>query len=171
MSFNSETDISEQTIRIINDTVNNSIISFRSFILFAQMQSGKTNAFLLFSGEMIRQEKIENVIIFTGNRDNELKNQLIDEIRGSNKKQSFFDLKYTKYLMDYLNLFSGYRFSKFDAPDEARIQRGQAGVDFILNHIKNQFCSNVIPIYDNVINAIKKMVCGKKLKILIYFTL
>lgn len=106
MSFNSETDISEQTIRIINDTVDNSIISFRSFILFAQMQSGKTNAFLLFAGEMLRQEKIENVIIFTGNRDNELKNQLIDEIRGSNKKQSFFDLKYTKYLMDYLNLFS-----------------------------------------------------------------
>lgn len=106
MSFNSETDISEQTIRIINDTVDNSIISFRSFILFAQMQSGKTNAFLLFAGEMLRQEKIENVIIFTGNRDNELKNQLIDEIRGSNKKQSFFDLKYTKYLIDYLNLFS-----------------------------------------------------------------
>lgn len=105
MTFNSETDISPISINLIQEILNDFIFTYRAFILFAQMQSGKTNTFLLFAGEMLRQKKVNHVIIFTGNRENELKNQLIDEIRGSDKKRSFFNTKYVKYLLEKNNLF------------------------------------------------------------------
>lgn len=69
---------------------------------------------------------------------------------------------------NYLNLFSGYRFSKHDKPDEERIKRGNSGVEFIWNHIKDQFCSNDEQVFLNYKNAIMKMICGKKIEILIY---
>jgi hypothetical protein len=69
---------------------------------------------------------------------------------------------------NYLNLFSGYRFSKHDKPDEERIKRGNSGVEFIWNHIKDQFCSNDEQVFLNFKNAIMKMICGTKIEVLIY---
>lgn len=95
----------------------------------------------------------------------------------------WFDLYASKYILtmnnererfykedghNYLNLFNGYRFSKHDKPDEEKIKRGSVGVSFIWNHIKDQFCSNDEQVFINYKNAIMKMICGLKIKILIY---
>ena len=105
MPFNIETDISSISINLIHEILNDFIFIYRAFILFAQMQSGKTNAFLLFAGEMLRQQKVKHVVIFTGNRENELKKQLITQVRGFGEKISFFNTKYIKYLLEKHNLF------------------------------------------------------------------
>ena len=69
--------ISIQAMNAITDVMNvYKNDTSRSVILFAQMQSGKTNAFLFLAGEMLRLEKVENVVIFSGNRETELKDQL-----------------------------------------------------------------------------------------------
>ena len=47
-------------------------------LLFAQMQSGKTNTFKLVACEMLRTKKVKNVIIFSGNREIQLTAQLCD---------------------------------------------------------------------------------------------
>ena len=69
--------ISIQAMNAITDVMNvYKNYTSRSVVLFAQMQSGKTNAFLFLAGEMLRLEKVENVVIFSGNRETELKDQL-----------------------------------------------------------------------------------------------
>ena len=69
--------ISIQAMNAITDVMNvYKNDTSRSVVLFAQMQSGKTNAFLFLAGEMLRLEKVENVVIFSGNRETELKDQL-----------------------------------------------------------------------------------------------
>ena len=68
----------------------------------------------------------------------------------------------------YLNLFSGYKYDKQSTPDENRINKGNNGVQFIWNHMKDQFCSNDEVYFTNLQNAIRKMVAGHKLQILIY---
>ena len=63
-------------------------------ILLAQMQSGKTETYLLTAWEMVRKTgKIENVVIFSGNSEIYLKGQLATTLRGS-----IFQDKYEAYL-------------------------------------------------------------------------
>ena len=91
------------TIEHIN-AVNEIMTSFdnvRWAILIAQMQSGKTFTFLLLACEMIRIGIIESVVIFSGNAELDLKNQLKDKVDG--KDGEFYDA-YTEYLMDKHNI-------------------------------------------------------------------
>lgn len=69
---------------------------YRWVLLMAQMQSGKTETFLFVAAEMIRLGKIENVVIFSGNAETDLKTQLKDEVEG--KKKSKFYRKYNRHL-------------------------------------------------------------------------
>lgn len=59
---------------------NSSLIRWQ--LLLAQMQSGKTETFLFIAAEMIRLGRIERAVIFSGNAETDLKNQLIKEVRG-----------------------------------------------------------------------------------------
>ena len=61
-------------------------------ILLAQMQSGKTGTFMLVLSEMIRLGKVEYGVIFSGNREIELKEQT--------KDQDEFFKTYADYLID-----------------------------------------------------------------------
>jgi hypothetical protein len=65
-------------------------------ILIAQMQSGKTESYLLASCEAIRQKIVKNVVIFSGNAEIDLKKQLKNEIED---RGSAFYNKYRRYLM------------------------------------------------------------------------
>lgn len=66
----------------------------RWVVLLAFPQSGKTNTFLFVACEMLRLEKITNVIIMCGNADTDLKTQLIDN------KESFISNAYNAHLED-----------------------------------------------------------------------
>jgi hypothetical protein len=57
------------------------------------MQSGKTETYLLTAWEMVRAGKVENVVIFSGNSEIYLKEQLASTLRGS-----VFEDKYEAYL-------------------------------------------------------------------------
>jgi len=52
--------------------------TFRWVILLAQMQSGKSDAYLLVAAELFRLKKIKNVVILSGFQDTELKQQMKD---------------------------------------------------------------------------------------------
>ena len=52
------------------------IASVRWVLLFAQMQSGKTTTYLYIACEAIRAGIIENVVIFSGNQETDLKEQV-----------------------------------------------------------------------------------------------
>ena len=69
--------------------------------LLAQMQSGKTEAYLLVCCEMLRVGRVNEAIIFTGNSDSDLKEQLKNELEGQTSK--FWD-KYSVYLEEKLNM-------------------------------------------------------------------
>ena len=103
--------IPQTAVNAVNEMISNYSNGHRSSILFAQMQSGKTNAFLLLSGEMLRTKKIKNVVIFTGNREKELKKQLHCQIKGSESERSFFDGKYVRYL-ETINAIQGMSYSE-----------------------------------------------------------
>jgi hypothetical protein len=96
--FNPTSDISEVAIAAISETMENYASGTRASILFAQMQSGKTIAFLLLAGEMLRTKMVDNIVIFTGNREKELKKQLHTQVKGNELELSFFDTKYMRYL-------------------------------------------------------------------------
>lgn len=99
-------------ISAINESINNYKSGSRSSILFAQMQSGKTSAFLLLAGEMIRTKIVDNVVIFTGNRERELKEQLQTQVKGNSTERSFFDKKYVRFLETNTEAFNGISFSE-----------------------------------------------------------
>lgn len=61
-------------------------------ILLAQMQSGKTDTYHLIACEMLRLGKIKHIVIFSGNRERELYQQ----VKTKNRKE-FYE-KYEKYL-------------------------------------------------------------------------
>jgi hypothetical protein len=52
------------------------VFSFRWVLLFAQMQSGKTTTYLYIACEAIRAGIVEKVVIFSGNQETELKDQV-----------------------------------------------------------------------------------------------
>lgn len=74
-------------------------------ILLAQMQSGKTETFLLIACEMLKRDKVTNVVIFSGNPEIELKEQLESRVSGADNS---FWLKYetlcTKELVNNLHV-------------------------------------------------------------------
>jgi hypothetical protein len=102
--------ISDVAIAAISETMETYASGTRASILFAQMQSGKTKAFLLLAGEMIRTQKVDNVVIFTGNREKELKEQLHTEVKGNEDENSFFDKMYCNYLAQKTDVFTGLSF-------------------------------------------------------------
>lgn len=53
----------------------------RWVILLAQMQSGKTEAYLLIACELIRNKLVKNAIIFSGNTETDLRDQLKDQLK------------------------------------------------------------------------------------------
>ena len=67
----------------------------RWVMLFAQMQSGKTDTFLLVGCEMRRLERINKIIVFSGNAETDLRDQLKRQIDSSESK---FYIKYRNYL-------------------------------------------------------------------------
>jgi hypothetical protein len=69
---------------------------------------------------------------------------------------------------NYLNLFSGYRFNRNDKKDLERIEKGNKGVQFILNHIKGIWNSGNDQCYEYDRNWICKLIAGYKLKTMIY---
>jgi hypothetical protein len=69
----------------------------RWVVLLAQMQSGKTDTFLFVCAELIRLGKVENAVIFSGNSDTDLKDQLVQKVKG---QDSEFYNKYSLYLED-----------------------------------------------------------------------
>ena len=69
----------------------------RWVVLLAFPQSGKTTTFLFVACEMLRLQKIKNVIIMCGNADIDLKSQLIES------KESFIQNAYDAYLEETLH--------------------------------------------------------------------
>lgn len=67
----------------------------RWVMLFAQMQSGKTDTFLLVGCEMLRRNMINKVIVFSGNSETDLRDQLKSQIETDKSK---FYIKYRNYL-------------------------------------------------------------------------
>jgi hypothetical protein len=66
-------------------------------ILLAQMQSGKTETFLLIACELVRLKYVESIVIFSGNAETELCSQLNDT---SEKANSTFWRKYKRFIGD-----------------------------------------------------------------------
>jgi hypothetical protein len=67
-------------------------------ILTAQMQSGKTTTYYMTASEMLRQEMVENVVIFSGNSEVELRTQVQGQAQ-----DDFYDL-YERYLEEELEI-------------------------------------------------------------------
>ena len=68
-------------------------------ILLAQMQSGKTNTFKLVACEMLRRRIVKRVVIFSGNREVQLTEQLYDRDPAcSSVTQHKFKPAYSSYL-------------------------------------------------------------------------
>jgi len=60
---------------------------------------------------MLRTGRVENVAIFTGNREKELKEQILLEIQGNVNQRSFFDTKYSDYLINHTDIFRNLDFA------------------------------------------------------------
>jgi hypothetical protein len=69
---------------------------------------------------------------------------------------------------NYLNLFSGYKFSKTDKKDQKRIDAGKEGVKFIWNHIYEIWNSGNDECYKYDRKWIRKLINGHKLCTMIY---
>lgn len=67
-------------------------------ILMAQMQSGKTDTFLFIAAEMIRLDRVKNVVIFSGNADTDLKAQIVNIVTNQVVAEKSFYIKYRIYL-------------------------------------------------------------------------
>jgi len=66
-------------------------------ILIAQMQSGKTETYLLACCEIVRRGFVEEVVIFSGNSETDLRDQLNKEVKSND---SLFMSKYMMYLFE-----------------------------------------------------------------------
>lgn len=94
-----ETNVSQSCVIAVYDAFEK-FEETRSILFFAQMQSGKTNAFLLLASEMLRLKKVNHVVIFTGNRELELQRQC------KNDMEEFYEYegKYENYLINYADM-------------------------------------------------------------------
>lgn len=68
----------------------------RYVALLAQMQSGKTDCYLLLACECLRLGFVEHGVVFSGNAEIDLRDQLLKEVNGTGDSK-FYD-KYTLYL-------------------------------------------------------------------------
>ena len=66
-------------------------------MLIAQMQSGKTDTYLLACCEIIRRGFVKEAVIFSGNAETDLRNQLVKEVKSND---SLFMSKYMMYLFE-----------------------------------------------------------------------
>jgi len=85
----------EAGLEIIEIFINNPN-NIRWAILLAQMQSGKTETYLFVGSELIRRNLVKSVVIFSGNAETDLKEQLLKEVEG--KGDAKFYGKYDIYL-------------------------------------------------------------------------
>jgi hypothetical protein len=69
---------------------------------------------------------------------------------------------------NYLNLFSGYKFDKTEKRDQKRVDAGKEGVNFIWNHIYEIWNSSNKECFEYDKKWIRKLVCGHKLKTMLY---
>ena len=92
---------SEEQIAVASALVSDmsSNYEIRWTVLLAQMQSGKTEAYLLVACEMLRIGRVENVVVFSGNAETDLKDQLVEIVSGGNHK---FWRKYERYMEEVL---------------------------------------------------------------------
>ena len=93
------TDFSQESI-VAGKKVTETFVesNIRYTILTAQMQSGKTTVYYFSGAEMLRLKKVEKVVIFSGNSENDLCEQINGEAR-----KKFFRL-YKRYLRNTLGL-------------------------------------------------------------------
>ena len=98
--------------QIINYFYANSLLN-RWAILTAQMQSGKTEAYLFIAAEMLRLGRVQNFVIFSGNSETALKQQIVDILTDNfpeeryteeERDQKSFERKYTDYLLESVSL-------------------------------------------------------------------
>jgi hypothetical protein len=79
-------------------------------LLFAQPQSGKTDTFYFVGAEMLRMEKVKQVIILCGASDIQLRNQCVQSLCNSRGGMDFCE-KYDSYLESELGLNREERFN------------------------------------------------------------
>ena len=89
--------------------------------LLAQMQSGKTEAYLFVACEMYRRGRAKGIVIFSGNSETDLKKQLEKQVMNKGSK---FWRKYGRYLreVDEINEEAVERFIDEMVPDEPDIE-------------------------------------------------
>lgn len=76
----------------------------RWIVLLAQMQSGKTETYMFVCCELLRLEVVTSVVIFSGNTDTDLRDQLKKEVLGLGDAK--FYGKYDLYLEENLGITS-----------------------------------------------------------------
>lgn len=91
---------SEQAIDTANRLVTGFQLGIPWSILIAQMQSGKTETYLLTACELLRHGLVETCVIFSGNAETDLRNQLKAEVSMGFK----FACKYDAYLSEEVPL-------------------------------------------------------------------
>jgi hypothetical protein len=102
--------LSKEQIRAGKEIINCFITDpngIRWAILLAQMQSGKTETYLFVCCELIRLSIVNSVVIFSGNADTDLRDQLKKEVEG--KGDAKFYGKYEIYLEETENLVTRVR--------------------------------------------------------------
>jgi len=80
--------------------------------LLAQMQSGKTEAYLLVACEMYRRKRVDGIAIFSGNSETDLKQQLEKQVKDQGSK---FWRKYSRFLKERLEFDTDTIEDHFDA--------------------------------------------------------
>ena len=88
--------ISKEQKTAAKSIMQNFITAFRWVILLAQMQSGKSDTYMLVAAEMLRQKKVKKVIILGGFQSNDLKSQV-------KNFEPFFQV-YRTYMQEELNI-------------------------------------------------------------------
>jgi len=91
--------ISEQQQIAANEIIQHFKSNQRWCILSAHMQSGKSTTYYLAAAEMLRLKLVENVVIFSGNTEKELRDQVMNE-----NKTKFLQ-SYRNYYLRYVLLF------------------------------------------------------------------
>jgi hypothetical protein len=98
MSDYYRTHFSPQQLKAVNDAIDTyEKGNIKWLILLAQMQSGKTDAFLLIACEMFRHGFIDSIVIFSGNAETELCGQLTKTIQDGD---SNYWIKYENFIGD-----------------------------------------------------------------------
>ena len=93
-----KTNFSTQQLKAVTKTIDGYTTGkYNWSILFAQMQSGKTDTFLFIACELLRLELVKFIVIFSGNAETELCDQLTTTIRDAD---SNYWEKYENFIGD-----------------------------------------------------------------------